>query len=285
MANLFVDVASYQPSDISFFNTLKAQGVVGVCIKVTEGCQHGTNYVNPKWKEQLANAKAAGMVPSFYHFAHCNGQADCECEANFFIDQLEQAGIDRQAVLVMDTETNECSVANCNAFLSKCKKRGFNNLVTYTYRNLYEQRLKNQGLITGYNWIADYGNNRPSDCSGWQFTNNFGGLNVDCSYDYTGFMTTTNGNTTQATTDNGWKAEQGTFTLDSGQAIRLRNAPAMAAGTIATLYAGQTVKYDAWCITDEHVWIRQPRGNGAYGYLPTGEAVNGHRLNYWGKFE
>lgn len=286
MENLFVDVASYQPDDVSFFNTLKDKGVKGACIKVTEGCQHGTNYVNPKWHNQLASAQAVGLVPSFYHFAHCNGQADCECEANFFIDQLEKANIDRAHVLVLDFETSECSVANCNAFLQQCKKRGWNNLVTYTYRNMYETRLKNGGLITAYNWIADYSSNRPSDGSAWQFSNNWQDLHVDCSIDYTGFMTTTNQATTRPTTqETGWRTENGVFTLDPGQAIRLRTSPAMGAPTIACLYGGQTVKYDAWYITDNHVWIRQPRGNGAYGYLPTGDAVNGHRTTYWGKFE
>ncbi len=82
-----------------------------------------------------------------------------------------------------------------------------------------------------------------------------------------------------------WKTEHGTFTLDEGQAIRLRTLPKMSANTIAVLYGGQSVKYDAWCIADSHVWIRQPRANDAYGYLPTGDAMNGHRTSYWGKFE
>ena len=282
MGYLFVDVASYQPDDVNFFNTLKSKGVKGACIKVTEGCQHGTNYVNPKWRKQLESALAVGLVPSFYHFAHCNGQKDCECEANFFIDQLEKAKIDRSHVLVLDFETSTCTIPNCNSFLRQCKKRGWNNLVTYTYRNLYDSRLKNKGLITAYNWIADYSNNRPSDCSAWQFTNNWNGLKIDCSIDYTGFMTTTAKPVKQVSA---WKTEHGTFTLDAGQAIRLRNSPKMSANTIAVLYGGQSVKYDAWCITDSHVWIRQPRGTGAYGYLPTGDAMNGHRTSYWGKFE
>lgn len=288
MSNLFVDVASYQSDDISFFSTLKLNGIKGACIKVTEGCQHGTNYVNPKWQKQLDCCRKTGLVPSFYHFAHCNGVKDCECEADFFINQLEKAKIDRSHVLVLDFETSTCTVANCNAFLNHCKKRGWNNLVTYTYRNLYDTHLKDRGLITGYNWIADYSNNKPVDCGAWQFTDNWNGMHVDCSYDYTGFMTTPQqpkpvsnpvSNSAQ------WRTEHGTFTLDAGQAIRLRTLPKMNANTIAVLYAGQSVKYDAWCITDNHVWIRQPRGNGNFGYLPTGEARNGKRVNYWGNFK
>lgn len=288
MANLFVDVASYQSDDISFFNTLKSKGIKGACIKVTEGCQHGTNYINPKWQKQLECCKKTGLVPSFYHFAHCNGVKDCECEADFFINQLEKAKIDRSHVLALDFETSTCTVANCNAFLNRCKKRGWNNLVTYTYRNLYDTRLKDKGLITGYNWIADYSNNKPVNCGAWQFTNNWNGLHVDCSYDYTGFMTTSHQSkpvSKPVSNNPQWRTEHGIFTLDAGQSIRLRTLPKMNANTIAVLYGGQSVKYDAWCITDNHVWIRQPRGNGNYGYLPTGEAKNGKRVNYWGKFK
>lgn len=281
MTNLFIDVSSYQTDDVSLFNTVKSYGVKGCCIKVTEGCQHGTNYVNPKWQKQYNNAQKVGLVTSFYHFAHCNGVKDCECEADFFINQLEKFNIDRSSVLVLDFETSTCTVANCNAFLNHCKKRGWNNLVTYTYRNLFETHLKNRELITTYNWIADYSNSRPSDCGAWQFTNNFQNLHLDCSYDYTGFMTTNHKQTTSVkpvANNSIWKTENGTFTLGNNQAIRLRNSPNMNAATISVLYAGQSVKYNAWCITDNHVWIRQPRSNGQFGYLPTGEAKNGNVL-------
>ena len=45
------------------------------------------------------------------------------------------------------------------------------------------------------------------------------------------------------------------------------------------------VKYDAFCHSGGYVWIRQPRGNGQYGYLPTGESSGGKRTSSWGKFE
>lgn len=291
MTNLFIDVSSYQSDAVDFFKKMKDLGAKGCCIKVTEGCQHGNNYVNPKWLKQLDACKRVGLVPSFYHFAHCNGVSDCECEANFFLDQLEKAKIDKRSVLVLDFETSECTAANCNNFLRQCKKRGWDNLVTYTYQNMFDNRLKDRGLITGYNWIANYSSNQPFYCGAWQFTDNWNGLKVDCSRDYTGFMTTDHtktGNTKpKAPVNSGiqWKAENGIFTLSKDQAIRLRTEPKMSAPTISVLYAGQSVKYNAWCITDGHVWIRQSRSGGQFGYLPTGEARNGRRLNYWGNFE
>ena len=30
---------------------------------------------------------------------------------------------------------------------------------------------------------------------------------------------------------------------------------------------GQSVNYDAWCDSGGYIWVRQPRGNGTYGYI------------------
>ncbi len=291
MTNLFIDVSSYQTDNVEFFRKVKSLGVKGCCIKVTEGCQHGNDYVNPKWRKQLDASRSVGLYPTFYHFAHCDGQKDCECEADYFLNELEKRQVSKKSVLVLDFETSSCSVDNCNYFFNRCKQRGWDNLVTYTYRNLFDTRLSLRGLITAYNWIADYSDNRPHGAGAWQFTDNWNGLHVDCSYDYTGFMTEDINHQTSETTAKPtvnatiWRTEHGSFTLDVGQAIKLRTLPKMNANTISVLYGGQTVHYDAWCITDDHVWIRQPRGNGSYGYLPTGDARNGKRTSYWGKFE
>lgn len=51
------------------------------------------------------------------------------------------------------------------------------------------------------------------------------------------------------------------------------------------LSKGSVVKYDAFCHSGGYVWIRQSRGNGQYGYLPTGESSGGKRTSTWGKFE
>nr|WP_308445330.1 SH3 domain-containing protein [Limosilactobacillus vaginalis] len=42
---------------------------------------------------------------------------------------------------------------------------------------------------------------------------------------------------------------------------------------IAELPAGSVIDYDAWSCHDGEVWIRQPRSNGQYGYLPCRNAV------------
>lgn len=80
-----------------------------------------------------------------------------------------------------------------------------------------------------------------------------------------------------------WFKEDGTFTLNT--AINLRWGATTQSSVIAQLPAGSSVNYDAFCYSGGYVWIRQPRGNGQYGYLATGNAVNGKRTDYWGKFE
>ncbi|MEK5205225.1 N-acetylmuramoyl-L-alanine amidase [Bacillus sp. FSL R10-2789] len=85
--------------------------------------------------------------------------------------------------------------------------------------------------------------------------------------------------------DSSWfTRERGTFTLNT--TINLRTAPFGSASLIATLSKGQSISYDGYGMEhDGHVWIRQPRANGAYGYLATGKSANGKRVDYWGTFK
>lgn len=46
-----------------------------------------------------------------------------------------------------------------------------------------------------------------------------------------------------------------------------------------------TVNYDAYCYKDAYVWLRQPRIDGNYGYLASGECVGNRRTIYWGGFD
>lgn len=78
-----------------------------------------------------------------------------------------------------------------------------------------------------------------------------------------------------------WISQNGKFKLNT--AIKLRSGASTGSGVIATLPAGSVVNYDAFIHLNGYVWIRQPRGN-SYGYLATGNSVNGKRQNYWGTF-
>ena len=80
-----------------------------------------------------------------------------------------------------------------------------------------------------------------------------------------------------------WISEKWHFTTNTS--IYLRTAPNVKAPEIALLSAGSYVKYDAYCYKDGYVWLRQPRADGTYGYLASGECVGNKRTSYWGSFE
>lgn len=78
-----------------------------------------------------------------------------------------------------------------------------------------------------------------------------------------------------------WYDEKGSFKLNTD--IYLRKKPNTTSEKIALLKKGQVIKYDKFAHINGLIWIRQPRKNG-YGYMATGQSVNGKRQNYWGAF-
>lgn len=78
-----------------------------------------------------------------------------------------------------------------------------------------------------------------------------------------------------------WIAENGTFIPNI--TLPLTVDASGNGALIANIGAGNAIKYDAYMIDSNYVWIRQPRANG-YGYMATGYAKNGKRVDYWGTF-
>ena len=68
-----IDVSGYQPQACksSWWLALKAKGVLGAIIKLSEG----TYYRNPYGTAQLLAAKQAGLKLSGYHFARFVGNS------------------------------------------------------------------------------------------------------------------------------------------------------------------------------------------------------------------
>lgn len=54
---------------------------------------------------------------------------------------------------------------------------------------------------------------------------------------------------------------------------------------IATIKKGDPVVFDAVMTDSKYVWIRQPRSGGKFGYMATGYAKNGKRVDTWGTFK
>ena len=77
-----------------------------------------------------------------------------------------------------------------------------------------------------------------------------------------------------------WIKKSGYFRINT--TIKLRSDASASSRVISTLYSGQYVKFDAYRVEGNYVWLRQRRGNG-YAYIASGEARNGKRVSTWGK--
>lgn len=310
--NLVADVSSHQPSDLGFFQALKNAGVKAVIIKLTEGSRDGSNYINPKAAEQIRNTVKCGMLVHAYHYAKFNGIQDAQNEADFFCSVAKQMGLDQTSVMALDIEDHTqqyWATADARAFLQRVIDRGYPHVDLYTMASwCWTGRIAFSKLGIPVNrWIANYGAKQPGvdNVGTWQWTSTFAvyGCKIDMSYDFKGYYTKPLGSSSTPEPSkpveikpqpipNSWKdelgvtwyKEDGKFTVTAPEGIVLRWGATTKSTKIAVLPKGSVVKYDAFCHSGGYVWIRQPRGNGQHGYLPTGESKNGKRISYWGKF-
>lgn len=305
MANLVMDVSSYQPDTISFFQAAKNAGVKAVIVKLTQGSADGDAYINPKAQAQINNARSVGLLVHGYHYARFNGNQDARNEAKWFTDHAKKFGLGPESVLALDIEDKanaKYATGDANAFLQEVKDAGYPKVDIYSMASWFWQgRLNAAQLIAKNKWVANYGVSQPGvdNVGTWQWTDNYkiAGTGVDMSYDFSGFYTnadTTSDEPKAVTptpkpvnkqimwTDNlgdTWHAEDGKFI--SNTALHLRWGARPSASTIAVLPVGSVIKYDAWSRGNEFVYVRQPRGNG-YGYVAVRNARTGEA---YGKFE
>lgn len=183
MANLVIDVSSYQGSTLDYFAGFKKKGVRGAIVKLTEG----TNYISPVCKHQVYNSWKTFGIVSVYHFYQGNPVA----EANFFLRQVKACGLDKTTNLVIDVEAPTLpyyTTSGVNQFLKVLHDAGYRNLWVYGSGSWFNTGRINRSKLA-YNadiWVAAYGVSQPglNGVDMWQFTDNFHG--VDCSYDFKG---------------------------------------------------------------------------------------------------
>jgi GH25 family lysozyme M1 (1,4-beta-N-acetylmuramidase) len=124
-----VDVSRWQ-GDVNW-TAVKNAGISFAFCKATEG----VDFVDIKFHQNMANARAAGVWIGPYHYARPdsfeNDPLDAAKEAHDFVDAIEQyyqtPGFTLQPVLDMEEFDLE-GVANFRAFLSECV-RDFNDVV------------------------------------------------------------------------------------------------------------------------------------------------------------
>ena len=303
MTAKFIDVASYQPDSLAYFQTARTLGVKGVVVKITEGSAAGSNYVNPKAAQQIKNARAVGLIVSGYHFLRSISVKDAQEEAQFFAREADRQGLSKQAMVAIDVEAADLTrnvsalTSQVNAFATELSRLGFKKISIYSSTSWFKGRLLRSKLNSQTFWVASYGTKDAGiPCAAWQYSDKqlIAGARTDISVDYSGTFTGNNEidnkeKKTPKVKDKWvdelgvtWYMEKGTFVSD--RVIFLRWGARTTSTKITLLPAGSIIKYDAFAHSGGCVWLRQPRGNGQCGYLATGESRNDKRLNYWGKF-
>jgi len=209
----FIDVSHHNSNSglpLAFYQTVKASGVQGVVVKVSEG----TGYLDPSASVNIANAKAAGMVVNAYHFARYTSVASAQAEAKWFDAQLKKVGFDKtkDGYVVVDVEATNLSSSPAklteytNAFIAKMKALGYTKVDLYSGSSFYNSRLQPASLSVSKPWLARYplrpetGQPQPVYSNGkgawqWSSTYVFPGLSqygrFDVSVDYAGKYTST----------------------------------------------------------------------------------------------
>lgn len=201
----FIDVSSNNGEiSVEQYKKMKAAGVKGVVVKLTEG----SVYRNPLAPSQVANAKAAGLVVSTYHFSWFENQQEAIDQANYYADYAEELGLSKNSVMVNDAEASPLINADATKvsvyFRDQLEKRGFKNIVHYSSASWFNNNWMEYGVLGKENcWVAEWpaspsGNHLlHTDTAAWQWGNK-GSFNFiptstfDCNVDYLGRFTTTN---------------------------------------------------------------------------------------------
>lgn len=129
----FIDISSHNGViSVSDYQRLKSQGITGVVVKLTEG----TSYTNPYARAQIANAQAAGLRVSAYHYSHYETAAEARAEAQYFVRVAQSMGLSGSTTMVNDMEErsmlNGGLNANTQVWKDEMNHLGYSNNVYYT---------------------------------------------------------------------------------------------------------------------------------------------------------
>lgn len=293
-----VDV--YSGSSDSIIRDPHADGVI---VKATQG----TGYVNPRCNHQWELAGQLGKLRGLYHYA---GGGNPIIEAQFFINNIRNYV--SQGVLILDWESYQnASWGNtnwCRQFVEEVHRLTNIWPMIYVQESAIWQ-VANCADVCPL-WVAKYASmnwnswtlpnmNVSSGAfkflTGWQFT----GGDMDRSIFYLtkeAWNKIANpagaakpaapapkpapkqepvkeapetANWVDALGDR-WYEQHATFTSNCW--LHLRWGARVTSAPIGVLPPGSVIKYDAYHRAGDFVWLRQPRGNGQYGYIACRDA-------------
>lgn len=204
----FIDISSHNGViSVSDYQRLKSQGITGVVVKLTEG----TSYTNPYARAQVANAQAAGLRVSAYHYSHYETVAEARAEAQYFVRVAQSMGLSGSTTMVNDMEErsmlNGDLNANTQAWKDEMTRLGYSNNVYYTMASWLDTKggkLNTAKFGLSNLWVAHYlyaytyldqesakSLSYYSNTAAWQYTSVSPKLShaLDESIDYTGRFT------------------------------------------------------------------------------------------------
>ncbi len=158
-----IDVSEYQGT--INYNLVRDSGIEIVYIRSSEG----TNFIDPYFRENYNNAKAAGLKVGFYHYVTSRSPAEATIEADYFASVIN--GTSPDCLLAMDFEyfgglTPYDVNAISRAFLERLEevtgKRAIVYSDAYNAGNIFDSSLSGYPL-----WIAEYGVNEPELYRNW----------------------------------------------------------------------------------------------------------------------
>ena len=194
MRNKFIDVSGYNPDTVAFFQAAKAQGALGVVVKLTEGSEDGSDYINPRAAAQIRNALAVGLRVSCYHFARYTSVPDAQNEARFFVKVAKQFGMYDDTMMIADAEVHSAAdyQSASLAFLQEVEALGYKNTGIYSMKSFFTGGILNShGFGTRKIWLAGYGITSLGidNATAWQYSDH-GIMGIDSSLDFDGAFTT-----------------------------------------------------------------------------------------------
>lgn len=297
-----VDV--YSGSSDSIIRDPHADGVI---VKATQG----TGYVNPRCNHQWELAGQLGKLRGLYHYA---GGGNPVSEAQFFINNIRNYVGQGVLILDWESYQN-ASWGNTNwarQFVDEVHRlTGVWPLIYVQESALWQVAncasdcgvwVAKYASMTWYSWALPNMNVSSGAfkyLTGWQFT----GGDMDRSIFYltkeawqkiadpTGNVkpapapapkpapkqepaheAPSTANWVDALGDR-WYEQHGTFISNCW--LHLRWGARVSSAPIGVLPPGSVIKYDAYHRAGDFVWLRQPRGNGQYGYIACRDAQTG----------
>lgn len=186
----FIDLSSNNGSQAqSWYDNLYQGGVKGLMIKLTEGSEAGSAYLNPLFDEQKSRGITAKMkFIGAYHYFLAVSVSDAQAEAKWFLSKLKAKGIPTSAVVSCDVEDGSLTkdkaalTAEVDAFYKVLTDAGYTNTCDYSSASWFSSRFESHAE---YKWVASWGaSSKPAIADAWQYTDKYNGASLDCSYSY-----------------------------------------------------------------------------------------------------